>query len=117
MGDISLELDTVDMRPNVEIKGTITVSYPGKYDGIVINTQISDSNEHITYTSSNQNPISQNVARLFIARDAIKGDTAEFTAVIAFEPESEHEIKFRASIIEQHKEIDSKIVFAKYARD
>jgi hypothetical protein len=40
---------------------------------------------------------------------------AEFTASIGFEPKQVHEIKFRASIIEQHKEIESKIIFAKYS--
>jgi len=40
---------------------------------------------------------------------------AEFTASIDFEPKQEHEIKFRVSIIEQHKEIESQIIFAKYS--
>ncbi|MDE0090207.1 MAG: hypothetical protein OXP12_02485 [Thaumarchaeota archaeon] len=117
MGDISLEIDPVEIRPNAEIRGVITVSYPGKYDGVVVSAQISDSNEHITYKSSNGRPISQNVARLFIGRDTMKegGRRAEFTAAIGFEPESEHEVKFRVSAIEQHKEIDSCIVFARYA--
>ena len=38
----------------------------------------------------------------------------EFTALIEFEPNQEHEVKFRVSIIEEHKEIESKIIFAKY---
>ena len=38
----------------------------------------------------------------------------EFTATIKFVPEQEHEVKFRASIIEQHKEVESQIIFAKY---
>lgn len=114
--DISLKIDPTDICPNAEIKGMIVVSYPGKYDGVVINTQISDSNQHITYKSSNGRHISQNVARLFIEYDAMINNTAEFTAVISFEPESFHEVKFRASVIEQHKEIDSKIVFSKYTK-
>jgi hypothetical protein len=40
---------------------------------------------------------------------------AEFTAIISFEPTKEYEVKFRASIIEQHKEIESQIIFAKYS--
>jgi hypothetical protein len=40
---------------------------------------------------------------------------AEFTAIISFEPAKDHEIKFRASIIEQHKEIESQIIFARYS--
>lgn len=115
MKDIQFGLNATDIHPDSEIVGTVSVSYPGRYDGVVINTQISDSNEHITYKSYNKKAISHNVSRLFIPRDAMPGDAAEFTAMIRFVPEREHEVKFRASIIEQHKEIESQIIFAKYS--
>jgi hypothetical protein len=115
MKDIEFELDSTDIHPNSEIKGIISVSYPGRYDGVVINTQIFDSNEHIIYKSYNGKKISQNVSRLFINRDVMPENKAEFTATINFEPEQEYEIKFRVSIIEQHKEIESQIIFAKYS--
>ena len=115
MKDIEFSLNSKDIHPNSEIKGTITVSYPGRYDGVVINTTIMDSNEHIIYKSYNEKKISQNVSRLFINRNVMPDNKAEFTAMITFEPKQEHEIKFRASIIEQHKEIESQIIFAKYS--
>ena len=40
---------------------------------------------------------------------------AEVTALIEFEHKQKHEVKFRVSLIEQHKEIESKIIFAKYS--
>jgi hypothetical protein len=113
--DIEFILEPKEIHPNSEIKGTIVVSYPGRYDGVVINTQILDSNEHIIYKSYNGKKISHNVARLFINKDVMPENKAEFTASITFEPKQVHEIKFRASIIEQHKEIESKIIFAKYS--
>ena len=115
MKDIEFSLNSKEIHPNSEIKGTITVSYPGRYDGVVINTTISDSNEHIIYKSYNGKKITQNVSRLFINKDTMPDNKAEFTAVISFEPSQEHEVKFRASIIEQHKEIESQIIFAKYS--
>ncbi len=115
MEDLEFELNSAEIHPDSQIKGTIAVAYPGRYDGVVINTQISDSNEHIIYKSYNQKAISQNVSRLFISKDAMPEHRAEFTAVISFETEKEHEIKFRVSIIEQHKEIQSKIIFARYS--
>ncbi len=115
MKDIEFSLNSKDIHPNSEIKGTITVSYPGRYDGVVINTTIMDSNEHIIYKSYNGKKISQNVSRLFINRNVMPDNKAEFTAMITFEPKQEHEVKFRASIIEQHKEIESQIIFAKYS--
>ncbi|MEK0320976.1 MAG: hypothetical protein QQN61_07800 [Nitrosopumilus sp.] len=115
MKDIEFKLNSIDIHPNSEIKGTISVSYSGRYDGVVINTQILDSNEHIVYKSYNGKNISQNVSRLFINKDVMPENKAEFTALIKFEPTQEYEIKFRASIIEQHKEIESQIIFAKYS--
>lgn len=115
MKDIEFSLNSKEFHPNSEIRGTISVSYPGRYDGVVINTQILDSNEHIIYKSYNGKNISQNVARLFISKDVMPDNKAEFTATISFEPKKEYEVKFRASIIEQHKEIESKIIFAKYS--
>ena len=115
MKDIEFKLNSIDIHPNSEIRGTISVSYSGRYDGVVINTQILDSNEHIVYKSYNGKNISQNVSRLFINKDVMPENKAEFTALIKFEPKQEYEIKFRASIIEQHKEIESQIIFAKYS--
>ena len=115
MKDIEFSLNSKEIHPNSEIKGTIVVSYPGRYDGVVINTTILDSNDHIIYKSYNGKRISQNVSRLFINRNVMPDNKAEFTAVISFEPTQEHEIKFRASIIEQHKEIESQIIFGKYS--
>jgi len=115
MKDLEFKLNSTYIQPDSEIKGTISVTYPGRYDGVVINTQILDSNEHIIYKSYNGKSISQNVSRLFINKDVMPENKAEFTASIDFEPKQEHEIKFRVSIIEQHKEIESQIIFAKYS--
>ncbi len=115
MKDLEFKLNSTDIHPNSEITGIILVSYPGRYDGVVINTTILDSNEHISYKSYNGKKISQNVSRLFINKDVMPEDKAEFTAMINFEPNQEYEVKFRVSIIEQHKEIESQIIFAKYS--
>ena len=112
---IKLVLDNLNIKPNSEIKGHVTVNYPGAYDGIVINTLIMDSNELIVYTSYNDEKISDNVSRLFISRDVMPDNKAQFTAVIEFEPEQSHDVKFRASIIEQHKEVESDRLFAKFS--
>ena len=115
MKDIKLTLDNLNIKPNSEIKGCITVNYPGMYDGVVINTQIIGSNKLIVYKSYNDEKISDNVSRLFISRDVMADNKAKFTAVIEFEPEQSHDVKFRASIIEQHKEVESDQLFAKFS--
>ena len=115
MKDIELKLDSETIKPNSEIKGTVIVNFPGRYDGIVINTQILNSNELIIYKSYNGKKISDNVSRLFISKAVMPDNKAVFTATIEFEPKEPHEVKFRASIIEQHKEIESDILFAKFS--
>ena len=107
MSDMQFKLEPNEIHKGSEIKGTIMVAYPGRYDGVVINVTIFDSNEHIKYTSYNDKKISQNVSRLFINRDSMPKDIAEFTGIIDFETETIHEVKFRVSIIEQHKELFS----------
>ena len=57
MGDLEFKLNSTDIHQNSEIIGTINVSYPGRYDGVVVNTTILDSNEHIKYKSYNHNEI------------------------------------------------------------
>jgi len=111
--DIELKLDDTSIFPHSEIKGHITVNYPGRYDGVVINTQIVGTNELVVYRSYNGKKISQNVSRLFISKEDMPDNKAEFTASVEFEPKETHEVKFRVSIIEQHKEIESDVVFAK----
>ena len=81
---IKLVLDNLNIKPNSEIKGHVTVNYPGAYDGVVINTLIMDSNKLIVYKSYNDEKISDNVSRLFISRDVMPDNKAQFTAVIEF---------------------------------
>ena len=115
MGYIKLTLDDLNIKPNAEINGHVIVDYPGAYDGIVINTLIMDSNALIVYKSYIGEKISDNVSRLFISKDVMPDNKADFTASIEFEPEESHEVKFRASIIEQHKEVESVQLFAKFS--
>ena len=54
MGDLEFKINSTNIHQNSEIIGTIDVSYQGRYDGVVVNTTILDSNEHIIYKSYNQ---------------------------------------------------------------
>src|SRR5574338_644780 len=113
MKDIELTLESTSFRPHDIIKAKIQVNYPGRYDGVVVNTQILNSNQLIVYRSYNNKTISQNLSRLFINKNDMPKNSVEFTASIEFEPKEIHEIKFRASIIQEHKEIESDVVFGK----
>ena len=113
--DIQFDVKPKTLMRDQKVSGTIIVSYPGRYDGVVVNAQVLDSNHHVTFVSCNGLGIAGRVARLFIPRDQIStAHGATFDAIMKFEPDRKYEIKFRASIIEQHKEIESLIVFIKY---
>ena len=115
MKDIVLYFDSKYISPHDEIRGTVIVNYPGLYDGVVINTQIIGSNELVVWRSYNEKKISKNVSRLFISKDVMPENKAIFTASIDFEPKESHDVKFRASIIEQHKEVESDQLFATFS--
>ena len=115
MKDIEIVLQDKNIKPNSQINGTIKVGYSGKYDSIVLNIQILGSNELMLFTSYNGKSISQRSSRLFISKDTMPENKADFTAIITFEPKQKHEVKFRASIIEQHKEIENDVLFASFS--
>lgn len=112
--DIQFAVKPDTIRPEGSAEGSVSVSYPGRYDGVVVNAQVLDSNHHVTYTSCNGKKVAGKIARLFIPRDQMPGGRADFTAEMKFEADRRYEVKFRASIIEQHKEIESSIVFVTY---
>lgn len=110
MKEIEVVIDR-QISANAEFSGTILVRYAGNYDSVVLNVQILDSNELMLFTSLNGKKISSRSSRLFISRDSMPDGTAGFSGIITFEPLKKYDVKFRASIIEQHKEIESDIVF------
>jgi hypothetical protein len=113
MKDIELKIENFSFKRGEIIKGKIQVNYSGRYDGVVVNAQISGSNQLIVYRSYNNKTISQNLSRLFINKNDMQQNLVEFTASIEFEPKEIHEVKFRASIIQEHKEIESDVIFGK----
>ena len=52
---------------------------------------------------------------MFVNKDVMPENKVDFTASIEFEPKQVHDVKFRVSIIEQHKEIESDILFGKFS--
>lgn len=115
MKDIEIILQDKNIKPNTDIIGTVKVNYSGKFDSIVINTQILGSNDLMLFTSYNGKKISQRSSRLFISKDTMPQNKADFTAMITFEPTQKHDVKFRASIIEQHKEVENDVIFASFS--
>ena len=113
--DIELQIFEQIIYPNEAIHGKIVLNYDGRFDSVVINSQIENSNDIFNYTELNGKKINHQYARLSIFRKEI-GDrnTIEFTAITKHVPSTSSgftRVKFRTSIIQEHKEIANYISF------
>ncbi|MDQ3848337.1 MAG: hypothetical protein M3261_05205 [Thermoproteota archaeon] len=113
--DVSISLDESSIIRGKDLHGTVVISYPGRFDSVVINSQIENSSDVFSYTSLNGKSIKHPYARLSIFKSELGGKTTlGFTATTTHTPSKEYSnAKFRVSIIQEHKEVVSDIAFTK----
>lgn len=90
-----------------DIHGIINVYYLGRFDSIVINSQIENSNDILRFISLNERRINYPYGRLAILKDDIgTTKTLEFIANTTHTPSDKYSnVKFRVAIIQEHKEV------------
>jgi hypothetical protein len=112
---ISITILQNEIFPSQELCGTINITYPGRFDSIVINSQIENSSDIFNFTLINGKKISCPYARLSIWKDDLGNrKDIEFTAITKHLPLGYYSnAKFRATIIQEHKEIASDIAYIK----
>ncbi len=113
--DIIITLNSTEMASGEEIQGRIVISYNGRFDSIVINSLIENSNDVVSIETINKKRINHPYPRLSMLKSDI-GDTnvIEFLARTSHVPkDSPSSVKFRASLIQEHKEIASSIAYLK----
>lgn len=110
---ISIELTEEHVTPGDDIHGTIILSYDSRYDTVVINSQIEDSSGAFEFIEINGRKIDYPYPRLSIFEKDISGQKRiTFTAKTNHIPrEISTKVKFRVSIIQEHKEIASDISY------
>ena len=110
---ISIEITEKQATSGQDIHGTINVSYSSRYDTIVINSQIEDSSGSFVFVELNGRKIDYPYPRLSIFENDITGlNTITFTARTNHIPlDASAKVKFRVSIIQEHKEIASDISY------
>jgi hypothetical protein len=113
--EISIKLEKNEILPNTEIHGRIELNYNGRFDSIVINSQIENSSDIFIYTQLNEKRINHPYARLSIfKKDLNEKNTIEFTAITRHVPSKDFsKVKFRTSIIQEHKEVANDISYMK----
>ena len=110
---ISIQLTEEQVTSRDIIHGTIILSYDSRYDTVVINSQIEDSSGTFEYVELNGRKIDYPYPRLSIfEKDISDQKRITFTAKANHVPrESSTRVKFRVSIIQEHKEIASDISY------
>lgn len=117
--DVSISLAESSIVAGNDLHGTVVINYSGRFDSVVINSQIENSSDVFSYTSINGKNVKHPYARLSIFKSELAGrNTIDFTATTNHVPaEGEHtNVKFRVSIIQEHKEVVSEIAYLKIVK-
>jgi hypothetical protein len=98
-----------------DIHGKISIGYSGRFDSIVINSHIEDSNDSLRFTHLNERRINYPYGRLSILKDDIGTTrTLEFIANTTHTPQDKYSnVKFRVAIIQEQKEISCDVGYIK----
>ena len=113
--DVSISLAESSIVAGNDLHGTVVINYLGRFDSVVVNSQIENSSDVFSYTSLNEKNIKHPYARLSIFKSELAGrNTINFTATTNHVPAGEYSnVKFRVSIIQEHKEVVSDIAYTK----
>lgn len=117
--ELSLTIKETEIYPNQEIYGRIEVNYNERFDTIVINSQIENSSDIFNYIQLNGKKINHPYARLSIyKKDLEEKRIVDFIAITQHIPKNNFsKVKFRASIIQEHKEVINDILFLKIKKE
>ena len=115
--DKKIDLEIIEKESDgiKKIYGKIIINYAGRFDSISINSQIEDSSDVFTYIEIDDKKINHPYARLSVFKKEIQDPkTIKFKAFTNHIPKnSESNVKFRVTLIQEHKEIASDVKFIK----
>ncbi|HVX02111.1 MAG TPA: hypothetical protein VHA09_03070 [Nitrososphaera sp.] len=125
--EVTISLGEKEVAAGQDLHGTVTINYAGRWDSVVINSQIENSSDVFSYSLLNGKKIKHPYARLSIFKDELKGKTVvEFVSSTDHVPPADDDnasggvcytnVKFRVSLIQEHKEIFSDIAHIKVVK-
>jgi hypothetical protein len=116
--DVSISLAESSIATADELHGTVVINYHGRFDSVVVNSQIENSTDVFSYINLNGKKIKHPYARLSIFKSEIADrNSIDFTATTNHVPAGEYSnVKFRVSIIQEHKEVVSDIAYSKIVK-
>jgi hypothetical protein len=118
INDVSIVIEEKEISPSQDVHGKVKVNYTGRFDTLVINSQIENSNDIFNYTTLNGKKLNYPYARLSIFKEELDNKSMlDFSAATTHVPSAEFSnAKFRVSIIQEHKEVVSDTGFIKIKR-
>jgi hypothetical protein len=116
--DVSISLAETSIAAGNDLHGTVVINYSGRFDSVVVNSQIENSSDIFSYTTLNGKKIKHPYARLSIFKSELaSSNIIEFTATTSHVPADEYSnVKFRVSIIQEHKEVVSDIIYVRIVK-
>jgi hypothetical protein len=113
--DVSIQIEKDQVESGENLNGVVRINYTGRFDSLVINSQIENSSDVFKYVNLDGKNINHPYARLsLLKQDILDVRKVEFTVTtIHIPPNDISNAKFRASIIQEHKEITSDIAYLK----
>jgi hypothetical protein len=116
--DVSISLAETSIAAGDDLHGTVVINYKGRFDSVVINSHIANSSDVFSYTGLNGKKIKHPYARLSIFKSELaNSNIIEFIATTSHVPAGEYSsVKFRVSIIQEHKEVVSDITYVRIAK-
>ncbi len=115
---ISLSLAEGEITAGTELHGIISIRYAGRFDSLVINSQIENSSDVFSYVNLNGKKINHPYARLSIFKAELGGrNPVDFTATTGHIPSGAYtNVKFRVALIQEHKEVFSDVAYIRITR-
>ena len=112
--EVTISLQENEVTTGQELHGRVAINYTGRWDSVVINSQIANSSDVFSYSFLNGKKVNHPYARLSIFKAELKGSTTiDFVASTKHVPAESSSVKFRVTLIQEHKEIYSDIAYIK----
>jgi len=112
--EVTISLQENEIAAGQELHGRVAINYAGRWDSVVINSQIENSSDVFSYSFLNGKKVNHPYARLSIFKAELKGSTSiDFVASTRHVPTESSSVKFRVTLIQEHKEIYSDIAYIK----
>lgn len=116
---INLSFENEETQPDQVLEGRVSIVYEGRFDSISINSQIEGSSDVFSYIELQGKKVNHPYARLSIMKkEVLEPKDIQFKVKTQHIPPNDSSMaKFRATLIQEHKEIGSDVKFIRIKKN